>query len=97
MGTHYTPKWKDKDGNVMIFPARNTLFDDFSDAHDWQLGHFIFMVPFGLSPSGVMEFEADDGKCEIPHVSASLLPLSDNACVIAGPMFDAARTEARSK
>lgn len=85
----YTPKWKDKDGNVMIFPARNTLFDDYGDALNWQLGEFIWMVPFGLSTAGILEFEADDGKTEIRHVIASCGVLG-KCCLIEGPLFDQA-------
>lgn len=94
MATHYTPKWKDKNGNVMIFPAGNTLFDEHGDATDWQMGQFLFMVPFGLSADGILEFDADDGKFEIPHVVATLRPLTDYACVIEGPMLEDVRAEA---
>jgi hypothetical protein len=84
MSKHYTPQWKDRKGNVMIFPARNTLFDEYRDASDWQLGQFIFMVPFGLSPAGILEFDAIDGKAEIVNVQATLQPLGE-CRILSGP------------
>lgn len=88
--THYTPQWKDKDSNVVIFPAPNTLFEEKSDAHDWQLGQSLFFVPFGLSPAGILEFQAKDGKTEIPHVPARLGKLGE-CCIVSGPAFDDAQ------
>jgi hypothetical protein len=85
MATHYTPRWKDDDGNVVIFPAGNTLFDNEHDARTWQFGEFIFFVPFGLKPDGVLEFDAVDGKAQIPHCDGSFGPLGD-CCIIDGPL-----------
>jgi hypothetical protein len=84
MTTHYTPKWKDAKGNVLIFPARNTLFDSHSDAMEWALGQFIWMVPFGLSTDGVLEFEAKDGRADIHHIAADYGMLG-SCCIISGP------------
>lgn len=87
MSTQYTPKWKDDKGNVVIFPAPNTLFDSHADAFDWQVNAFLWMVAFGLSTAGILEINADDGKARIPHVAANLGKLGECA-IIAGPMFD---------
>lgn len=85
MGLHYTPKWKDNKGNVVIFPAPNTLFDDYQDARDWQFGEFIFFVPLGLKPDGVLEFDAVDGKAQIPHCTADH-PKLGKCFIIDGPL-----------
>lgn len=85
----YTPKGKDNKGNVVIFPARNTLFDDPGDALEWQLSQFLWYIPFGLSTAGILEFNAKEGKTDIPHVICRLGMLGDCA-VIAGPIFDEA-------
>lgn len=92
MSTHYTPQWKDKSGNIIIFPARNTLFEDYQDARDWQFGEFIFMVPFGLSPAGVLSFDAIDGRAEIAHREGTLGPLG-TCCIISGPHGPPASTK----
>lgn len=84
MSTHFTPKWKDKKGNVVIFPARNTLFEDYKNASDWQVGQFIFMVPFGFSPAGILEFEAKNGHADIPHIKGTAGVLG-TCCLIDGP------------
>ena len=89
MSVQYTPKWKDDKGNVVIFPARNTLFDSENDAREWQIGQFLFMIPFGLCPAGILEFEAQDGKTQILHRAAKYGMLGECG-IIVGPMFEEA-------
>ena len=84
MTIHYTPRWKDDKGNKVIFPARNTLFDNEQDARDWMLSEGIFMIPFGLMTDGILQFEAHDGKTQIRHIPATLGALG-KCCIIDGP------------
>ena len=85
----YTPKWKADSGDVVIFAASNTLFDSHADASDWRLDQFLFMIPFGLTSDGILEFEHEDGKFQIPHVGISVGMLGPGL-VIEGPMLDEA-------
>jgi hypothetical protein len=87
---HYTPVWKNKDGNRVIFAARNTFFRSYQAAHEWQLSQFLFMIPFGLTPDGILDFEAKSGVAKIIHVTAEFHPFLGEGCVISGPLFDAA-------
>ncbi len=89
MATGYTPKWKTDKGDVLIFPASNTLFDTLGDASDWRLDQFLFMIPFGLSSAGILEFEHEDGKFQIPHVEVGVGMLGPGM-VIEGPMLEEA-------
>lgn len=87
--TKYLPAWKDKDGNRMVFVARNRVYDDYQAAHEYQVGDFIFYVPFGLQPSGIVEVEMKDGRTDLPHVVADI-PMLGTAAIIEGPAFDKA-------
>ncbi len=90
----YTPKWKTDDSNVLIFAASNTLFDTYADAVNWKLDQFLFMIPFGLISAGILKFEHENGKFQIPHVEVKISLLGPGF-VIEGPMFDKATFDAR--
>ena len=86
----YAPKWKDSKGNVILLSGKNNVFEAFQDAHEYQIGDFIFHIPFGLSPDGILEIEMDEqGMSNVPHVRATLGMLGDCA-IIVGPEFDMA-------
>ncbi len=93
--TGYTPKWETDKGDVIVFPASNTLFDTLAGAVEWRLDQFLFMIPFGLKSSGILEFEHKDGKFELPHVPVTVGKLGPGI-VIEGPIFDEATAKQES-
>ena len=99
MAKHFTPQWKDIKGNVLFFAAENTIFDSAFDAKEWHINQMLWMMPLGLSPAGVLEFEADNGKFQIPHVCITV-GTAETAAVfpakcIEGPLFDSAQMQAQ--
>ena len=92
MATGYTPKWKTDKGDVLIFPASNTLFDNLGDASDWRLDQFLFMIPFGLSSAGILEFEHQNGRFQMPQEEVDVGMLG-SGIVIDGQMLDEAIAE----
>ena len=83
----FIPAWKDKDGNRFIVLAENHVFDNEQDARDFQISGFLNYVPFGWSPSGVVEVALENGKGQIPHVLCDG-PYRSQCAVIAGPLFE---------
>lgn len=89
---NYIPAWKDKKGNRFMFLAENHVFDDWQSAFEFQAGDFIFYIPLGLTPDGIVEMDLNNGKGQIPHVVCDGPFRSTLAC-IAGPLFDRATME----
>jgi len=89
----FTPVWKDEAGNRLVFPARNTIFDNELDAQRKSVTDMLWMMPFGLSSDGILSFTTNsDGDADLPHVMASCGRLGPCA-LIAGPKFDAANAK----
>ncbi len=87
----YIPAWKDKKGNRMIFLAPNHVYETWSEAFEYQAGDFIFYIPMGLSPAGIVEMELEDGKGQIPHVLCDG-PMNSQVALIEGPLFEETMT-----
>ena len=85
---NYIPCWKDKDGNRFVVLAKNHVFPSWNEAFQFQAADFIFYIPFGLKPDGILELEVDAaGKTNLPHIPAGTgngLSLA----LIAGPAFE---------
>lgn len=92
MTTQYIPAWKDKDGNRLVFLAENHAFDSYERAQEFQIADFIFYIPYGVTPNGIIEMDLADGKGEIPHVMCAG-PMGSAVAVIAGPTFQEASTD----
>jgi hypothetical protein len=88
----FIPAWKDKNGNRLLILAENHVFDDWDSAFHYQAGDFIFYIPYGLTPAGIVEMDLEDGKGDIPHVLCDM-PHGALAAVISGPIFDNANSE----
>ncbi len=72
----------------MMILAPNHVFDSRAAAFEYQTGDFIFYIPFGLAPAGIVEMDLDNGKGQIPHVLCDG-PFATTVAVIDGPLFDA--------
>jgi hypothetical protein len=88
MGTKsYLPALKDRNGNRYIGVMGQ--FDEYQAAYEKKLADSIFYMPFGLTPDGIVEYDAETGlpnaKCEL-----TINGIRCDAAVISGPMFDEA-------
>ncbi len=85
----YIPSWKDKTGNRMLILAPNHVFDTWDAAFEFQAADFLFYIPMGLTPAGIVEMDLDDGKGQILHVLCDG-PMQFQYAVIEGPLLDEA-------
>lgn len=87
MTRKYVPAWKDKDGNRLFRVATNYVFDSWQEAFEYQAGDFIFYVPFGWSPNGIIELDVtDEGRADIEHVVGDH-PMLGVVAIIGGPQM----------
>ena len=84
--TVFVPTWRDRAGNSLFFMARNHIFDDATDACEWQVAHALdYMVPWGLAPAGVKPIDIpDDGNIPMRHVVGSS-PMLGKSVIFSGP------------
>ena len=88
MSRKFTPIWKDDEGNRLIFAYENTVFDDEGESSSYQIGQFLWMVAFGLSMAGQLEFDMDEnGHATIEHVEAKAGRLG-TCQIISGPIYE---------
>ena len=88
MARKFIVVWKDDKGNRILFPSRESLYDDEDEARAYQIGQFIFYIPFDLSPDGVIAVDVSgDGVADIKNVACNAGRLGSCVC-IAGPMLD---------
>lgn len=80
----------EKDGNRLFVLAETFLGQSEEEARNIGLGaSLVEAALMGMEYTGdVMPLNAPDGKCEIPHVRATLA--GTICCVIEGPLFDEA-------
>jgi hypothetical protein len=84
----FIPAWKDKEGNRLVFMAKDHVFDTWREAFEHSLEVFLLLVPYGLAPDGVYEVDLDENlKGSFEHVKVDT-PLGCRAAIIAGPVFD---------
>lgn len=87
MSKSYLPALKDKNGNRYIGVLGQ--FDDYKAAVNKKLADAIFYAVYGLTTDGIVEYDSEVG---LPNFTADLSigPLSCQAAVIEGPLFDEA-------
>ena len=94
MAKSYLPAMKDKDGNRYIGVMGQ--FDEYEAAVNKKLADAIFYAPYGLEVDGIVEYDSDVG---LPNAMCDLSmgPLSCQAAVISGPLFDEANGRSSSR
>jgi len=89
----FIPAWKEENGNRLMVLAPNHVFDTRIEASEYQLANFLFYIPFGFKPDGIVEMELENGKGGITHVICDG-PFGSQVAVIAGPLLDRELREA---
>lgn len=80
--------WSDGTGNRLIVLAAGSVFETEAEAQELSDTRAQYMVPFGLTPDGVVDFDVNErGEAVIDNVEVMNGPMMKARC-IAGPLYD---------
>lgn len=92
----FTPRWKDRDGNVIIIPAPAMLYEERLDAADRGITLQSKMEVIGYAYDGVAEFTKTRQTLNIPCVPFEHRAIGTCA-LIEGPLYTTQKALLRAK